>query len=328
MNRKVLVVFLLIAMLYFLVSSPSFADELTVGNGQGQPWPFPSYNDREVVISLNNSAEVTSMEMDICDDVEDYLKAVDCTFTTRQVGGDCTCVATEPGGDCASVSFGGTGCSILPGTGPIFTLLYDVRPGAPLQECRDLNPQGVEVNGSSFTGQLTSGEFCFVCAADVDCISSNPNFCWDQFCNLDSQDPDYGICYSVYGLSCPDDGLYCNGLESCDLVDQECKHEYTSPETICNHPGSPLPFLCDEGLDLCYCDDDAQCDDGLNCTGVETCDTGSGGICQPGVPFCEEPTPVCDEGPPTQCFEEDVTITVGDLSGYPGSQDNEVEVSL
>ena len=326
----------LMIFLCFLAFFPSSGQAedvwLTVGDGQGLPWPFPSHLDRQVVVSLNNSVEVTSMEMNICDDVEDYLQTGDCTFTTRQVGTDCTCDASEAYG-CASVSFVGTDCSIAPGDGPIFNLTYDVIWGAPLQECRDLVPQDVVVKdeyGATIpSGEvgLTSGEFCFVCVANEDC--TNPSFCWDGFCNLDSQDPDYGKCYSV--AHCQDDGLHCNGEETCDSQAEECQHQYTYPDTICGGPNPAFPLTCSEGGTSsysCSCDDALQCDDGLNCTGVETCDTGSGGICQPGVPFCEEPTPVCDEGPPTQCFEKDVTITVGDFSAYPGSQDNEVVISL
>jgi hypothetical protein len=122
-------------------------------------------------------------------------------------------------------------------------------------------------------------------------------------------------CYSPVIPECKsdsecDDGLFCNGSETC--ISGKC----SSGSNPC------LPDLtCDEDQDVCVeCFNDADCYDGLFCTGVEACVEG---VCQPGTDRCSddglfcngveicdeennmchnsgnpcsEPTPVCDEG--------------------------------
>ncbi len=76
-----------------------------------------------------------------------------------------------------------------------------------------------------------------------------------------------------------DDGVFCNGIETC--VDGSCE------------PGvDPCPGeLCDEVTDTCAgCLEDIECDDGLFCNGIEICVDGS---CEPGVNPC--PGQSCDE---------------------------------
>lgn len=57
-----------------------------------------------------------------------------------------------------------------------------------------------------------------------------------------------------------DDGLFCNGIESC--VDGVC--------VLGSDPCAPL--VCDEMIDLCVeCTMDEECDDGLDCTFIDVC---------------------------------------------------------
>ena len=88
-----------------------------------------------------------------------------------------------------------------------------------------------------------------------------------------------------------DDGVYCNGTETC--VDGSCQAG-TAPCT------GDTPF-CDEAGDTCVeCFDNSTCDDGLHCNGVETC---AAGACQDGTaPSCTGDTPFCDEAGDT-CVE-------------------------
>ena len=64
------------------------------------------------------------------------------------------------------------------------------------------------------------------------------------------------VCECVTAADC-DDGLFCNGDESC--VGEACQ------------PGTDPcePLFCDEGGDTCFaeCAADADCDDGLWCNG-------------------------------------------------------------
>jgi hypothetical protein len=86
---------------------------------------------------------------------------------------------------------------------------------------------------------------------------------------------------------CPDDGEFCNGIESCD-----------EDNAACLSTGDPCEgedLVCDEENDVCIlaqCIEDAACDDELFCNGEETC---VGGFCQAGEVSCL---------PPLQCDEE------------------------
>jgi len=94
-----------------------------------------------------------------------------------------------------------------------------------------------------------------------------------------------------------DDGLFCNGAETCD-------------DNVCQG-GTPVD--CDDGVDCTVdscnedtdaCDntpDDGECDDGLFCNGAETCDAILD--CVAGVDPCDDPLDCdeendqCDDGP-------------------------------
>jgi hypothetical protein len=107
-------------------------------------------------------------------------------------------------------------------------------------------------------------------------------FCFDgRFCN--------GIEWCVEGYCragnkpCLDDGLFCNGEESCDEKNDRCLHSgnpCTSSE-ICNE----VDNMCEEEP-LLPCTTDADCNDTLFCNGEEIC---VDGVCQNGSP------PDCDD---------------------------------
>jgi hypothetical protein len=96
--------------------------------------------------------------------------------------------------------------------------------------------------------------------------------CTDDSCNESSDScdntPDDAAC---------DDGLYCNGAETCD------------PLLDCQAGSDPCPGqVCDEVGDQCAdCTGNPDCDDGLFCNGAERCVVGT---CQPGT------TVDCDDG--------------------------------
>ena len=94
-----------------------------------------------------------------------------------------------------------------------------------------------------------------------------------------------------------DDGLACNGAESCDSNTGDCE------------PGEPLSCdgddVCDDIREGCVspCTDDAECDDTVFCNGTETCDVGSG-LCAPGAPVDCPDGESCDEDS-QECVEDD-----------------------
>jgi len=131
------------------------------------------------------------------------------------------------------------------------------------------------------------------------------------YCNgVESCDPVLGC---VAGVPC-DDGLYCTGPDSCNEETDECTRG-TSPcpddGTYCNGLGS-----CDEDGDECISGDD-PCDDGLYCTGWATCDEDGGecisgddpcdnGLYCDGEETCDDVTDGCDSGTPPCPADDDI----------------------
>lgn len=327
MNKKI---FVLIPQLILccLMVSVSFADTLDVGDGIGRP----GVHDKTVGVSLDNSVTVKSVDMYVCD-VDDFLHCSGCEGVGRASGMDCFKSEQSGGAYDGCVWVNLTGGSITSGSGDIITLTYNVDIDAPEGECRNLNPVDVEVldlSDNPISVTPVSGEFCYKCVSSAECMDSlycnGEEFCDDNgvcqlghcsvtgtiLCSDDSDCPGGEVC--VDDVACPDDGEFCNGAEYCiEIIDQ------------CGHTGDPCsPQLCEEGDDSCYCTGPQHCDDGLYCTGVETC---VGQVCQPADNPCEEPEPVCDEDT-QQCYVDDVTLTVEDGSGFPGSGGNPVDVRL
>lgn len=137
-------------------------------------------------------------------------------------------------------------------------------------------------------GDACTDNFCVGEGEDEECSSISVDCDDGNECTDDSCEPDTGICENT-AVACPndqscdpllggcvdtvecvtdvdcDDGVFCNGDESC--VNGRCDNG-ASP---CNSEAD-----CDESLDLCVeCRSDADCDDGLSCT-TNTCDAGTG----------------------------------------------------
>jgi hypothetical protein len=95
-----------------------------------------------------------------------------------------------------------------------------------------------------------------------------------------------------------DDGLFCNGVESCNLSTYTCVAVSACPPSI-------PPTVCNEITDSCdpvECTADFHCDDGLFCNGVESCNLSTYtcvavSACPPSIPptVCNEITDSCDE---------------------------------
>ena len=152
-----------------------------------------------------------------------------------------------------------------------------------------------------------SADRCYSCETAVDCDDGNP--CTDDVCGVD------GRCANANddSNSCADDGVVCNGVESC--VSGECSSDGV-PACI----SLATPFCeaerdaCVECLDAADCDDSNPCtddacdagvctnsnndanacpDDGVVCNGSEACVSGE---CQSdGAPTCVDVDhPFCD----------------------------------
>ncbi len=221
-----------------------------------------------VDVSLGHADEVRGIQMEVCDS-GDHLVALDCRPAPRVPLGY-TCSTNELDSGCVSVILFPSGESIPPGTGPVLTITYGVFGDAPVFDLpytpEDdtyslLVPNGVRVadgNGDPMPSvDVVPGSFHFIpgCGTDADC---------------------------------PDDGIFCNGIEVCQSG--QCVEVESCP------PG----LYCDETLDVCRgnCSSNQECDDGLFCNGVETCQyvaSLDGFFCTPGFDSCAPPAPFCDE---------------------------------
>lgn len=162
---------------------------------------------------------------------------------------------------------------------------------------------------------------CDACVVDGDC--NDGVGCTVETCVGGSCVP------TAVDANCPNDGLFCNGLESCDLI------------LDCVSSGSPCLAgeICDEANDLCtgctldpecddgdVCTDDvcnaglcentnntSPCDDGLFCTATDLC---SGGICVGSGDFCSPQ--LCDEANDT-CVLANASLTAADLNLAQGA---------
>ncbi len=130
----------------------------------------------------------------------------------------------------------------------------------------------------TFCNETTN--ICDQCSIDADCTDLVP--CTDDTCVG-------GSCvFTPNNLNC-DDGLFCNGAEVCDAVN-DCQAG-TDP---CVDAVACTVDTCDDVLDTCTnAPNDSLCDDTLFCTGVETCDAING--CLPGTTPCDDAVACTDD---------------------------------
>jgi formylglycine-generating enzyme required for sulfatase activity len=116
--------------------------------------------------------------------------------------------------------------------------------------------------------ECTAGDFC----EEGECESIEEKDCSDDVdCTVDMCDA--GECKHVPNNLACDDGLYCNGLETCSL-DSGCQNgdaPVLDDGVLCTVDG------CDEENDsVTHTADSSLCDDADVCNGAETCDAAQG----------------------------------------------------
>ncbi len=153
--------------------------------------------------------------------------------------------------------------------------------------CDNLADDGLCGNGLYCDGAETCDEL-LGCQAGTPVDCNDGVSCTDDGCNETTD-----VCDNLANDGLCDNGLYCDGAETCDLV------------LDCQAGSDPCPGqVCDEDGDLCTdCVGDPDCDDGLFCNGAETC---SGGSCVAGTDPC--PGQTCDE-----VGDQCVTVPVAQL---------------
>ena len=126
-----------------------------------------------------------------------------------------------------------------------------------------------------------------MCNGEESCVDgacvSEPGPCDDGIgCTEDSCDEETGACGHTPVDALCDNGLFCDGAESCVVG------------VGCQAGGDPCPDqLCDELLDICgdgACHVDGDCTDGIFCNGQERCVDHE---CVTGVAPCGDPCERC-----------------------------------
>jgi hypothetical protein len=150
-----------------------------------------------------------------------------------------------------------------------------------------------------------ANDVCIECLEDGDC--NDDVGCTDDTC------VDHACVFTPNDANCPGDEVFCNGPE-------ECK---TPAGCVPNGEPCPDGGYCNEGTDTCdECRNNNDCDDGLYCTGTETC---SGGVCIPGTgpcvggpecaDTCDEDNDTCDEPVGTGCTDDGDVCTDDQCDG-------------
>jgi hypothetical protein len=142
MIRKTVISLIIISYSFILAIPPTKANEatITIGTGNG----LPGEEERQIAVSLDNSDfRARGVQLEVCDE-DDFISCAGCEGVDRASG--FLCSANElPDGCCKILLLDLGGGNIAEGSGPIFTIDYDVSEEAPVGECRKLNPKVVGV---------------------------------------------------------------------------------------------------------------------------------------------------------------------------------------
>lgn len=141
---------------------------------------------------------------------------------------------------------------------------------------------GGTFDGGSFDGGASDGGFAdggFADGGMTGCLG--PSDCDDGLPCNGVETCSGGICHAGTPPSCPSDSIACTA-ESCDDATGSCISTPDSSACAANE-------ICDPaaGCKAKPCGSDAACDDGVFCDGVERC---VAGVCEPATPV------VCDDG--------------------------------
>jgi cysteine-rich repeat protein len=225
---------------------------------------------------------------------------------SNTAAGDCcsaTCQYETSGSACSDANVCTAG-DVCDGAGAC-------QPGSPVS-CSD----GLFCNGAEGCNPLSGCEP----GAPVDCADA-------LACTGDACDEPTDSCVHAPNDAACADGLYCNGVESCSAltgcqagVPVDCADAFACTADSCNEAGD----ACD------HAPNDAPCDDGLFCNGVETCAALSG--CQAATPVdcadalacttdgCDELTDACLNVPDDGACDDGLACTADACDAGLGCQ--------
>lgn len=279
---------------------------------------IPDCDDQNVCTTDTcNPATGCEHEAPDCDD------NVACTVDSCDpIGGFCTHDATDALCDNAIFCDGAEFCDVLLGCQADVPVDCNDGLDCTVDACNETTDQCDNTPDAEF---CDNGVFCDgveVCDLVFGCIPGPAETCDDGVgCSIDSCNLTLDACeHAADDLSC-DNGLYCDGEESCDLL-LGCQAGVT---VDCDDLIACTVDSCDDGAGACVnTPDNAVCDDGLFCNGVEVCDDVDG--CVAGVDPCLA-NEVCDEGT-NRCSAVSISgvwMTFLDTVSIPGLGDFENE---
>ncbi len=207
------------------------------------------------------------------------------------------CSSTPDDGLCDNMVF----CDGTETCDPVNDCQSGTNPCVPPLKCEEAGDQCVDCLTDA---QCDDGLYCngAETCTGFTCVAGTPPNCSDGVgCTDDSCDEATDTCVHTANDSLCDNGLYCDGMETCDSI-MDCQVG-TAPN--CNDGVGCTIDSCDEVIDQCVnAPDNSLCDNGAYCDGMETCDAISD--CQAGTPpncgdgvsctvdTCNEATDVCD----------------------------------
>lgn len=167
--------------------------------------------------------------------------------------------------------------------------------------CLDLIADG----GCTTNADCDDGIYCNGaewCHPTLGCYAGSPPNCNDGVaCTMDSCNESLRACQNILNHNLCNDGLYCNGVESCHPT-LGCQ---SGIPVNCNDGVACTVDTCNEATDSCNnVPNNASCSDGLFCNGAEVCHATLG--CQPGSnpcpgQSCNELTDSCVS---VECFDD------------------------
>jgi hypothetical protein len=236
-----------------------------------------------------------------CDGVETCDATLDCQAGTAPDCGDtidCTidacaedalqpegysCSNTEDNTACPQDQYCCADCPPDPGCIPVPQCDTDA-------DCDDLDAcNGVE----TCVDQGSSGKVC---------VFGSPVVCDDGVsCTTGACNPGDGSCTFTPQDSLCDNGLFCDGAETCDLT-LGCQAGVTE---TCDDSIACTDDACIEGFGCFNSANNTLCDNGLTCDGAETCSVPDGGCIDGVTPDCDDgiacTADSCDEAVPGGC---------------------------
>ncbi|ODS40544.1 hypothetical protein BEH94_07975 [Candidatus Altiarchaeales archaeon WOR_SM1_SCG] len=167
-------------------------------------------------------------------------------------------------------------------------------------------------NVSIFPGSVHGCKFCNGTTGNLENVADGTSCEDGLWCN-GAETCQAGVCTAGTPPTC-DDGAYCNGVETCNEATDSCN--VGTPPTCNDGAYCNGVETCNEETDSCNAGTPPTCDDGAYCNGVETCNETTdscnagtpptcddGAYCN-GVETCNETTDSCDAGTPPTCDDE------------------------